>query len=239
MPEVAGIGLRLTSQPFETSILGFAVQRLELQGGEDAATVAHALKSDPAKLVMCRIRADDLRDADTLRDLGFAEVEQLVTFAHDIETASEAPEFIVAGDAAAAEPCAEIARRAFRYDRFHADPVMPRSLADDLKAAWARNNALGRADRCLLVRRNGKVFGFSQCCLVDECAVIDFIAVAPEVQGQGLGRALVDASMATYRGRVRTIRVGTQAANLPSVALYRGVGMTVVSKACTFHRWAP
>jgi ribosomal protein S18 acetylase RimI-like enzyme len=238
MADVVASGLRLTPQPFETSIFGFAVRRLELQGGEDAAAVFDALKSHPARLVMCRIDADDARGADTLRALGFAEIEMLVSFERAIETVLEIPQFIAAGDATAAEACAQIARRAFRYDRFHADPVVPRNLADELKAAWARNNALGRADRCLLVRRNGEIIGFNQCRVVDDVAVIDLIAVAPEAQGQGLGRALINAALAAYRGRARRMRVGTQATNLPSVALYRGAGMTAVSSARTFHRWA-
>ncbi len=230
--------MRLARQPFESSICGFAVQRLELRCGQDPDTVAHVLKADPARLVMCRISAGNVRDAGLLRDLGFVEVEQLVTFEQDIGNESEAPEFISAGDASAAEACADIARRSFRYDRFHADPVMPRRLADEIKAAWARNNALGRADRCLVVCRNGGILGFSQCCIADGRAVIDLIAVTAEAQGQGLGRALVNASMAAYRARSRRMRAGTQAANFPSLALYRGLGMHEVSRAMTFHRWA-
>ena len=67
--------------------------------------------------------------------------------------------------------------------------------------------------------------------------MIDLIAVTPEAQGQGLGRALVNASMAAYGARARRMRAGTQAANFPSLALYRGLGMHEVSRAITFHRW--
>jgi ribosomal protein S18 acetylase RimI-like enzyme len=237
MSEVVERSLRLVPQPFESTILGFAVERLELQKSESIADIVQALKSSPARLVMCRIEAHDSEVGDRLRALGFNEVEQLVTFERDTEGSVNVPAFIAVGDADAADRCAEIARGAFRYDRFHADGGIAGHLADELKAMWAGNNARGRADRCLLARRNGDIVGFSQCLKGDEVAVIDLIAVAPEAQGHGVGRALVDASFAAYRGRVRTMRAGTQAANFPSLALYRSAGMTAIRTARTFHRW--
>ena len=97
--------------------------------------VAHVLKADPARLVVCRISADNLRDSEILRDLGFVEVEQLVTFEREIGNESEALSSSAPEMQAAAEACADLARRSFRYDRFHADPVMPCRLADEIKAA--------------------------------------------------------------------------------------------------------
>lgn len=190
------------------------------------------------RLVSCRIDAAQDVLAGFLLNLGFDEIEQLATFESGGLSRREMPVGIRAGGSETAGACAEIAARSFAFDRFHADAHVSKSKADALKAAWADNNARGRADLNLVAFDDGEVVGFNQCILRDGVAVIDLIAVSANAQRRGFGRALVEAAFAAYQGKARRIRVGTQVSNRASMLLYQRCGMSQVGLSRTFHLWA-
>jgi ribosomal protein S18 acetylase RimI-like enzyme len=226
-------------QPFESDILGGPVLRLVPDGPVQNPALDHALNEagrlGVPKLVTARIDDLDRAGARLLEAREFRRVETLVTLARPTE-GGEAPELAVerAGPDSAPE-CAAIARVAFTHDRFHADTRLDRAAADEIKARWAANGVTGRADAALVVRQGGRIVGFNLCLLAGSEAVIDLIAVAPAAHGQGIGRSLVLAALAHYRPLASTLRVGTQASNLASLALYRRLGFAERNRAQTFH----
>ncbi|MFP6757412.1 MAG: GNAT family N-acetyltransferase [Alphaproteobacteria bacterium] len=231
-------------QPFETDQLGIKTARLDvLRCWTDAAVldplVAAAwddLKGSGVDLVSCRVSENDRAALDSLQGNGFRVVECLLTHGRPLDDAPRAlPDGIERGGASNAEACAEIARRAFAYDRFHADPRIPDAAADRLKGQWMRNACAGRADAVLVALEGGRVVGFNACLLAGDRAVIDLIAVAETAQGRGWGRKLVDGALACYAGKAAEMRVGTQSRNLASLALYRACGFAVVDTAMTLH----
>lgn len=231
--------------PFETEHLARVCARLhlapdqapaELSGGVKA--VVDALRVQKVAFVSARIPDDATAARDALIAAGFTEVESLVTLACDLSglqglahTGSTATQ-AVASDA---DACAALAGRSFRSDRFHADPDVPDERADALKAAWMRNNVLGRADVVLISRRGGEIVGINACLRQAENAVIDLICTAPEAQRQGIGRALVRAALAHYAPKTKRLLVGTQASNDASLHLYRSLGFSDVARQSTFH----
>ena len=109
-------------------------------------------------------------------------------------------------------------------------------LADRLKETWVRNSAAGRADAMLVAREDGRVVGFNACMRSGEAAVIDLIGVAPEAQGRGHGRALVEGALAHYAAAgAGEMTVGTQSKNVASLALYQACGFRVRSSQFTLH----
>ena len=229
--------------PFETERFGRPVSRLVLRGALGADS-GPALKEEMAVrrrggeyLVNCRLPEDLADDADAaLRGAGFVPVETLITFerAIDVPLAPPPPAIAPAGPADI-EPCVAIGARAFVYDRFHADARLPKDRADALKGAWVRNDLTARADACFVARRDGTPAGFVLCLKQDELAIIDLIAVGPEHQRRGLGRALMLAAIARYAGPRRRMRVGTQESNGASVKLYHSLGFAQAGRARTYH----
>ena len=67
-------------------------------------------------------------------------------------------------------------------------------------------------------------------------AVIDLIGVHPEHQRRGIGRLLIDAALHHYQGRCRSLEVGTQGSNIPSVRLYEGLGFRLIRSGFVLHR---
>ena len=95
--------------------------------------------------------------------------------------------------------------------------------------------ALGRAAAPLVVRADGRAVGFNLCLLTEREAAIDLIAVHPGYQGRGLGRRLIEGALAHFDGRAEAIRVGTQADNRPSIALYEATGFREIARQATLH----
>lgn len=236
---IRGEYARLSPEPFEAQFLGGPVFRLMLAGpGPEARQIRAALKqarAAKARLVSCRVPQDWTEAAKLLEACGFRKTETLVTFGRHGLPVPECPlpwAVATTGDATA---CAEIGRTAFTFDRFHADPSIPDSVADAIKEAWVLNAFHGRADTIFVVREHGVAMGFNLCLFKEGTAVIDLIAVAPEAQGRGVGRSLVVAALAHYRGRAQGMRAGTQADNHASIALYKGLGFKELNGQHTFH----
>lgn len=219
---------------FEAEILGKPVWRLDVaeQAGE-AVSAAHE-----AGVALMHHRGP-ASAGPVLENHGFRKIETLVTFegvGPDLARAVRLRDATLSD----AETVGDIAAASFRFDRWHADPMIPSAAADSYKAQWARNDVTGRAETVLLaVSEAGAIEGFNALLYRPPAAVIDLIAVAPAHQGRGVGRRLMaGAFAAARRAGLKTLRVGTQAANEGSIRLYRAFGMEETGRAETWH-WVP
>jgi ribosomal protein S18 acetylase RimI-like enzyme len=226
----------MTPQPFDSAILGRPVYRAELTEVVQIPELEESIPSDAA-LVSVRVRPDWVNVMELTR---FREIERLVSFERPLSPGDGEvmPKSIRPGTPDDAEICADIAGRCFRFDRYHADPEIDDGAADESKRAWARNNLTGRGDASFVAEFRDKIIGFNLCLRGEDWALIDLIAVAPEAQGLGLGKALVEAAIRHYAGMVPVMRVGTQTTNEASMAIYTANGFTQISEMITFH-WTP
>lgn len=230
----------LSASPFETQFFGGPVLRLTLEDEPAVAQlpeVLHPVFNDrAAKLVSCRFDSSWSEAVRALEAFGFRKVETLVT----LEGPTSAMEGgdVEYGRQSDEQDIESIGRAAFSFDRFHADPDVPKAVADNIKGAWVVNNLRGRADANIVVRENGRVTGFAQCLLHGDAAIVDLIAVAPERAGRGGGARLMSYVNRHYAAKAARIRAGTQAANLRSLAMYRRLGMAAQKTETTMH-WSP
>lgn len=226
----------MTPQPFDSGILGGPVYRAEVTEVGQIPLLESSVPAD-AVLVTARVRPDW---ANVMAMTRFREIERLVSFERPL-SASEGgalPEGVRLANHNDAEACADIAGRCFSFDRYHVDPEIDDAAADESKRAWARNNVMGRGDVGFLAEFRGKVIAFNLCLRGEDWALIDLIAVAPEAQGLGLGKTLVEAAIRHYAGIVPVLRVGTQINNEASKSIYSANGFTRSSEMVTFH-WTP
>lgn len=245
---LTGSAFEIQPQPFDSDMLGRRVGRLALSGNVSAQELAGALPALVERwrfsgywLVSCRVAerngavAPDIDAA--LRQADFRPVETLVTFAREIDPQPAPwPSGVDAGRSEDCEVCAAIGATALVTSRYNVDQRIDPQAAARLKAQWVRNAFAGRADTVLCARgEDGKALGFNLLLNRDDTAVIDLIAVAPQAQRRGFGRRLVMAGLARYAGRAASMRVGTQAVNTGSLALYRACGFTEQQRARTYH----
>jgi ribosomal protein S18 acetylase RimI-like enzyme len=229
----------LEPQPFDSAGLGIAVARLAPTRGMTRADVAGAVADGRARglgLVSCRVPAAWSAEQEALVAAGFRVIETLVTFERGPDPAPPVPATVRPARATDRDACMALAARAFRHDRYHADPALDGAAADRLKAAWVANAFAGRADARFVADVGDGPVSFALGIDRPDAALLDLIAVAPEHQGQGLGAALLAGFIAHYAGRAT--RAGTQANNAASCRLYERAGYVEVGRAATLH-WTP
>jgi GNAT superfamily N-acetyltransferase len=134
----------------------------------------------------------------------------------------------------------DIAGSCFVYSRFHLDPLVPAATADAVKREWVRSYLQGRRGEAMLVAETaGRPAGFLAVLAARSggktVRVIDLVGVGKEHQGRGIGRRLVEAFRRVYAGRCELLRVGTQAANMPSLRLYQRCGFQLAGAAWVLH----
>lgn len=133
------------------------------------------------------------------------------------------------------EQTVELARRSFRFSRFHLDPQIPRQKADIIKAEWVRNYFRGeRGDAMVIAEIDGAVVGFIQLLHQAERLVIDLIAVDEGHRRKNIASDMIAFAEANA-GESATYVVGTQIANIPSMRLYERLGFRMASASYVFH----
>jgi len=172
-----------------------------------------------------------------LEGVGFRQVDTQLTLERAADPAPAAPRVEVRR----AEPrdrdaVLGIAGSCFRYSRFHQDARIGLQAAHAIKRAWAANCFDGkRGEEVLVALDEDRPAGFLAVLLAPDAAVIDLIGVDAGRQRRGIGAALVDAFVARWRGRASRLRVGTQAVNAPSIALYERCGFRRMGATRVLH----
>jgi GNAT superfamily N-acetyltransferase len=207
---------------------------------------ASHLAARGAGMWFTRVPCDDTRRLGDLTDLGFRVVDVNVILRRAPRAVPvPMPDGVVVADVtpATAEAVIAIGGSGFERSRFHLDPHISDSLADDLKREWTRNCVTGTrgvATHVALV--DGQPAGFLSVIETthDESPerVIDLVAVDAKHRGRGVGAALVDAFIDIQGSECASLAVGTQAANVASLRLYERAGFLVSETRYVMHRHA-
>lgn len=188
-------------------------------------------------LVYAKVATRDVERVAELEAVGFRVVDVNVTLERLMGAPADGGDvFVEPARPDQHEALVDIAGRAFRWSRFHLDPLIPNELADRVKREWVRSYVTGtRGSELLAAADGGRAVGFLAVLADGEVRVIDLIAVAPEAQGRGVGSALVAELLRRHPGCER-IRVGTQAANVDSLRFYERHGFAVAASDYVLHR---
>ena len=233
-------GLSITQDPWLSGVMAREVYRVTgavEENGERPGLHALGQITDRPGFSYARVPTDDARTIRLLERCGFHLVDTGVTL--------EMSGFSVAGAGSGRarlarsedrEAVERIARCSFTYSRFHLDPDIPRSLADEIKAQWAGNFFLGkRGDHMVVAEQGGEIVGFTQLLKASgDVIVIDLIAVEKTHRGKGMAQEMIRFSSSTF-DRTRVMRVGTQIANTVSLGVYQDMGFRIVSSWYVFH----
>jgi len=229
-----GTGSSSAVQPSEPRRDGWLSDVLGFEAWTATADSAAVVPAGGARsLTTVRIPAEDTASLAAVEALGFSVVDVNVTLeragfesAHTSSVAVATPE--------QSEALLDVAGTCFRYSRFHLDSRITREAADRVKREWVRSYVEGTRGIELLAAGTDGFLAVLEA--ADGARVIDLVGVAPSAQGRGVGEALVVAFGSRHGADGRTLRVGTQIANVPSLRLYEKLGFRVVSAAYVLHR---
>lgn len=182
-----------------------------------------------------KVETSAVAAAKDLIGAGMYPVDVVVTLERD--GASDVPPGSIGVEDAAPrdeEAVLRIAGSCFTHSRFHLDPAVPRAVADSIKREWIANYFRRvRGDRLLVARDGDRPVGFLAALRDGASAVIDLIGVDRNHQGRGGGSSLVAQFIREYAGC--RLRVGTQAANIPSLRLYARHGFVPARTEYVLH----
>ena len=226
--------------PWLSSILqrpAYNLKRLN-SGGVGSTGMVSRLPIE-GEFTTAKVPIEDIIQANKLIELGFRVVDCALIFEMNAEYSQESTSIRSALPRDEGR-VREIASNAFRFSRFHLDPMISKSIANRIKADWAGNFFNGlRGDAMLIAEVDGMVAGFCQLIIRDNRAIIDLIAIDASCSRRGLARSLLASitGCITARGlSVNRLVVGTQSANIPSVNLYESFGFRMVSSNLVLHR---
>jgi len=240
--------MRLSADRWLTDVLGFDVFRVNdaaSMSAEELDAVGGHFKDRSKALYYTKVDTCAVEAVGMLARLGFTVVDVNMTFAAPPAAIVAAVASGGAIDVAFAEdsqraPVLDIAGSCFRYSRFHLDPLLTQGAAHHVKREWVASYFEGRrGDRLFVARVAGRIAGFLAAVMTEHAgrpaAAIDLVGVAADHQRAGVGRALARQFAAHYADCERVI-VGTQAANVPSIRMYEGLGFRAVRSAYVLHR---
>lgn len=224
-----------------TGVFGYPVYSLS------AATPAeqlheHARRHERA-LYFAKVATAEVAAVRALTGAGMYVVDVNATLSRGPEPAAPATGSacrIAPLEPAWADDVLDIAGRCFRTSRFHLDPEIPDALAHRVKREWIRSYVEGRRGVELLVALlDDRPAGFLAVLAHERdgrCVrVIDLVGVAEEAQGRGIGAALVTRFIERHAVPADELRVGTQIANTPSLALYARLGFVLCRSDYVLH----
>jgi GNAT superfamily N-acetyltransferase len=226
-----------TRDSFLEQCLGYPVIRLKVPEAWRQAVAA--VQSHPDWLVESRAPVERVNDLGLLTANGFRVIDtnvQLQRPAMDRRPGAAACRFARPED----EPSVrEIARTSFSQTRFHCDPRIPTAAANRVKEEWAANFFSGkRGDWMIVAEDSGRVAGFCQVLKASSpqgSVVIDLIAVARDSRGRGLARAMIEHAAVACLDRPVPLIVGTQLANVVSLAMYTSLDFRIAKATHVLH----
>lgn len=219
-----------------TEKLGRPVWKVE--SNSDGESLAMLESTEPL-FAYAKVNIADIANLWSLTGRGFRVVDVALTFEGTVVSSTNNATCRFASPADR-ERVTRIADTTFRYSRFHLDPLLAKEIANAIKSEWVANYFRGkRGDGLVVAERDHRVVGFLQLLWEpDNCLLIDLIGVDAGHQGRGIGSDMIRFASRYGTGdqrRPARIKVGTQAANTPSVRLYESLGLRLINAQYVLH----
>lgn len=218
-----------------STILGIACYNLDALAYVKAGDTPNELEIP--FLAQAKANCDDMETVLYLQNQGFQVIDTNVTFALNLEQAqaytTTPPYKIVLAEPQHEKQVHDCAEKSFIYTRYHLDPKVSVSHANQIKAEWASNFFKGqRGQKMTLAMHEDQVVGFCQILEPNPLTrVIDLIAVDENHRRKGLAQAMI---MHALNGEEKII-VGTQVSNIPSIRCYESMGFQLIKSQYVLH----
>lgn len=252
----------LTMLPWDSDQLGMRAARVDYliaEGSYDEQLQVKEMLIEQVLLeahdrgvwhLSARVDASDLSALHVLEEAGFITVDGILTIALDLASHNsiERPHDFQIRLATSddADRVADLARTAFIYDRFHADPFISPNRAGELHATWLRNSCTGKAaDAVILAEDDTGLLGFMTCVLQHDTrkelgrmvGTVVMAASAEAARGRGVAYATLMAALDWFKEQgCEIVDSGTQVRNIPCLGLFQKCGFRIVGSSISLRR---
>jgi len=133
----------------------------------------------------------------------------------------------------------EIAKIAFKIDRFHSDASLPDELCDKYYEKWIENSFNGFADRVIVAYYHGEAVGFTTAKInhAEPYSQLVLSAVSDKHRGIGVYTGMIFEGVKWFMGQndIKGLLVGTQIDNLSVQKAWIKLGFTVYESKYVFQ----
>jgi UDP-glucose 4-epimerase len=223
---------------------GLRVVRTRIADADAVSALTRSCAEQGADLAIARCPADDADTLAALTSAGWSLMDVQIVF-EGPATPSPPIEPVTrrvaeAGDAAAVHALALVAFES-HVTHYYADPRLPRRLAREVYADWARRMCAEPegATPVLLYEEGSRLVHFSACQLGEPThGELLLAGMHPDYRGRGLGPRLTADSIGYLAGRgVTVVSAVTGANNLSSQRQLLRCGLRPERAFYTLHRW--
>lgn len=231
--------MKFVSDTWLSEVFGYDVFKINLENNETLDSKNIFPKELPKRaFYYAKVPVTAVSQVGNLTNAGFRVIDVNVTFERQPEVITSNENIIVRDVKPEDEiDVLKIAESSFVYSRFHLDPQVSKELADKIKREWIANYVRKqRGERLLVAEINGKPAGFlAELVTNEKIGVIDLIGVDKNMQGQGVGKKLVQFHISDAMKKYTSLLVGTQVANIPSMRLYQTCGYEISNSSYVLH----
>ncbi|MBE7559737.1 hypothetical protein HS125_12635 [bacterium] len=249
---------------FDSDLFGFPVARLEHLGGLGGPRTQEALlasllaraeedwRTAGIALLYAKVRMEHLPAQRALARHGFSPVGGWINYGLWLERWEcprlTHPASLRPATAEDARILENLAAQSFALDRFHSDPRISPTRADQLHRFWIRNSVTGKAAQAVLVAENdlGQVSGFLTYNIRDEApekldglrlARVILNAVDARERGQGVYPKMLSNVILECQGQADFLSAETQINNYAVQRSWAKLGLAPVESGLNFHYW--
>lgn len=239
--------------PWDTEQLGIAAARVDVLTASGPYAEARAKKQQLLALIVeecrtsrirylsARVDGGDLAAIHALENAGFELIDGIQTFSIQLNrsTVTMPPGTRLFRQRDLSQ-VVSIGKSAFEFDRFHADPALSKSVADELNKTWTKNCCLGIAADAVLISAEGHRVASYVTCRIDRRSnhgSIGLVATAAWARGKGFAKRTSLAALNWFACQgMEFVEVGTQLRNVPAARLYGSLGFRQISTSFTFRK---
>lgn len=261
--EEIGACFQVEESPWHSEVFGYRFFRIQdlLSRREDSGVTAEAVGAaldvateEGAEVATVRVDSSDFHTANVLLHTGFLPVGHTVKLSlhlsgYDLgalevfglpdsfllDEAREGDRSVLTG----------LVERTHEHSHFFNDPRMEKDAKKKLFPQWMEKCLDGVAWKTLVIRQGHHLAGFAVLLMNRSLreatghtfGIIDFLAVAPGFQGQGLGKALVAESLRQLAAEATVAEMRTMNDNYRALALYQRFGFVLTGSDQVMHLW--
>jgi dTDP-4-amino-4,6-dideoxy-D-galactose acyltransferase len=216
----------ITPLPFDSALFGYPVGKCQLGENWDENRFLAQVKDYQLVFIFSEDSIGPLSPSISLADIR-------ITFEKELISTNDVDLGIRPYGGELTEQMSKLALESGAFSRFKTDPRFVKGEYEKLYRLWI-SQALKQGE-VLIVE---DLAGFVTCHVSAGEASIGLIAVDPDQRGKGWGKRLVKAAenFAYDRGAMR-LKIGTQQANAPALAMYQSLGYKEVERCFIYHYW--
>ena len=143
------------------------------------------------------------------------------------------------------EAVGEIAASSHPLNRYYQDRRLARTDTSRLLGEWVERCCRREGASVFVLDDGGQVRGFAiyldpaalNRALGTRLVVLDFVCLAAQAQGKGIGRWFIAESLQRLADEYKMVELRTSHHNYPALNCYQALGMRVVSSDFVLHRY--